>query len=150
MKLRWEYFWPMGSPEMDSTRPLLASESVRASRSEACSPFFMGSSLWKTSSAMTESHHHDGDQIQMSCLRLRSVSRSSWNVSGTWGGESLWPQTDPKANGSVRSTFGSQPFQIWLTSVEFDCFCNFVAFCQTELVSASFSSALSLSPSPFE
>ena len=38
---------------MDSTRPLLASESVRASHSEACSPFLMGSSLWKTSSVIT-------------------------------------------------------------------------------------------------
>ena len=71
-------------------------------------------------------------------------------MSGIWGGESLWPQRVLKANGSVRSIFGSQPLQIWLTSVEFDCFCNFVAFCQTELFSASFRSALSLSPSPFE
>ena len=78
-----------------------------------------------------------------------SVSWSSWNVSGTWDGESFWPQTALKANGSIRSIFGFQPFHIWLTSVEFDCFCNFVAFCQTELISASFSSALSLSPSPF-
>lgn len=73
-----------------------------------------------------------------------SVSWSSWNASGTWDGESFWPQTALKANGPIRSIFGSQPFPIWLTSVEFDCFCNFVAFCQTELISASLSSALFL------
>lgn len=58
---------------MDSTHPLRVSESVRSSHSEACSPFLMGSSLWKTSSVMTGSHHHDGDQIQMPYVRLPSL-----------------------------------------------------------------------------
>ena len=58
---------------MGSTHPLHVSESVRSSHSEACPPFLMGSSLWKTSSVVTGSHHHDGDQIQMSYLRLQSL-----------------------------------------------------------------------------
>ena len=37
-----------------------------------------------------------------------SISRNCWNVSGTWDSESFWPQPLLKANGSIRSIFGSQ------------------------------------------
>lgn len=130
MRLRLDYFWLMGSPEVDSRHPLCAAESIRTSHSAVCSPFLMDFSPSKPSSIMTGNHHRPGDQIQASYLRLLSLflevaetcpGLGTVNHSGR--SHCLKPMVLLEAY--------SDPsfFVLGLASVESDHFCNFVAFC---------------------